>query len=262
VAVELKIKWEGIAPGLEHKRLSVGAFGEPLTLLLLALRRIATNIVAEAFEDRPPRGRLTNEAKRLDIEIGELVKESSGFDGTITVATAPYDTRPLFDLAESAGTQLLEALYSESQGIPRNASIQRYLRALPVGINRQTYWLHKNGTSLKEVSFGEPVLPELPADIPYIAEYLGNIIGVGFEPGRLEVRMKPDNGSPVTFGATSDQVESALALRDTKAKALVVVQGNVQRLLILQDAVKPRNRSTREAEIFERWNGALARLAK
>jgi hypothetical protein len=247
---------------LNAKRLSLGAFGEPLTLLLLALRRIATNIVAEAFDDRPPRGRLTSEAKRLDIEIGELIKDSSGFDGTITVATAPYNTQPLFDLAESAGSQLLDALDSESHGIPRNSSIQKYLRALPTGINRQTYWLHKNGKPLREVTFGEPVFPDLPVDVPYIAEYLGNIIGVGFEPGRFEVKIKPEDGGVVTLAATSDQVDSALSLRDTKARIIAVVHTNSHRLVVLQDAEKPLNRSTREAAVFEHWSGALARLAK
>jgi len=74
--------------------------------------------------------------------------------------------------------------------------------------------------------------------------------------------MKPEDGGVVTLAATSDQVDSALALRDKKAKIVAVVQANSHRLVILQDAEKPLNRSTREAAIFERWSGALARLAK
>jgi len=261
VAVELKIKWEGTAPGLEEKRLSLAAFGGPLNLLLAALRRIATNIVTEVFEEKA-RGRFADEAKRLDIEIGELVKGSSGFDGTITVATVPYDTLPLFDLALSAGTQLLEALDAERQGIAKSTGVRNYLRSLPIGIIRQTYLLHRNGTTVKEVSFGEAELPDLPVDLPHIVEYFGDIIGVGFEPGRLEVKMKPEMVPAVTLAATSDQVDSALGLRHTKVRAVTVVQGNLHRLLILQDAASPLNHSTREAAIFERWNGALARLAK
>ncbi len=261
MSVELKIKWEGTAPGLAEKRLSLSAFGESLTLLLTGLRRIATNVVGEAFEDRPPRGRFANAAKRLDIEIKELVKESSGFDGIITVATPPGDTLPLLDLAVSAGTQLLDALDSESRGVAKNASIRNYLRSLPIGITQQNYWLRQNGTILKHVSFGETALPDLPVDLPYVAEYFGNIIGVGFEPGRPEVKMKTEAGS-VTFAATSQQVDSALLLRHTKVRAVTVVQGNSHRLIILQDADLPLNSSTREAAIYERWQGALKRLAQ
>lgn len=262
MSVELKIKWEGFAPGLDEKRLSLSAFGEPLRLLLAGLRRIATNIVSEAFEDRAPRGRFANEAKRLDIEIRELVKESSGFDGIITVATAPNDIFPLFDLASNAGTQLLEALDSESRGVAKSASVRNYLRSLPTGITKQTYWLHRNGTTIKEVSFGEAVLPDLPVDLPYIAEYSGYIIGVEFEPGRPEVKMKTEAGSDVTFAATSAQVDSALDLRHTKATAVAVVQGKSHRLIILQEADRPLNHSTREVAIYERWEGALKRLAQ
>ena len=260
--VELKIKWEGSAPGLAEKRLSLSAFGDALTNLLAGLRRIATNIVGDAFEDASPRGRFANAARRLDIEITDLVRESSGFESIITVATPLGDTLPLLDLEVTAGTQLLDALDSESRGIAKNASIRRYLRALPVGLTQQNYWLHHNGTLLKHVSFGEALLPEMPTDIPYITRYLGEIVGVGFEPGRSEVKLKTEGGSTTTLIATPEQVDKALSLRHLKVRAIAVVESNAERLLIIQDAELPLNQSTREIAIYQRWEGALKRLAR
>jgi hypothetical protein len=262
VSVELKIRWEGTAPGLAEGRLSLGTFGEPLTLLLAGLRRIASNILSEAFENRPPGGRLANGARRLDIEINELITGSSGLVGTITVNTPPGETLPLIDLAVDASTQLLSALESESRGIPKSASVRRYLRSLPDGIAQQNYWLHKNGSELKHIAFGKTLLADAPIELPYLAEYYGNTIGVGFEPGRLEVRIKSEDSGLVTFTATSEQVESALNLRDKRVRAVAVVVANSYRLIILQEADRPLNQSTREEAVYQRWRGALKRLAQ
>jgi hypothetical protein len=57
-------------------------------------------------------------------------------------------------------------------------------------------------------------------------------------------------------------VETALQLRHTGVRAMAVVQGNSQRLLILQEAQARIHRFTRESAIFERWNGVLTRLAQ
>jgi hypothetical protein len=263
MAVELKIKWEGQAQGLPDKRLSLGAFGEPLTLLLAALRRIATNIVGNALEGRQTSvGRFANAARQLDIEIFDLVRDSSGFDGVITFTPPTGDNLPLFtDLAERAGGDLLDALEGESQGVARNSRVRDYLRSLPAGLSHQSYSLHRNGTILRQVSFGEALLPEFPHDLPYIAHYQGDIVGVGFEPGRSEVRIKTESGSVACF-AEPEQVNKALALRGTKILAVAVVQGNAHRLLVLQDAKTPLPTSTRERAVYDRWQGVLRRLAQ
>jgi len=261
VPLQLKISWEGTAPGLAENRLSLSAFGEPLTKLLTGLRRIATNIVSEAFEERQPKGRLTNAARQLDIEITNLIKGSSGFDSVITVTTPVGATMPLLDLGEIAGTQLLDALEFESRGRATNASVRNYLRSLPRGIARQDYSLHRNGAVLKHVSFGEALLPELPPELPYIGQHSGEIVGVGFEPGRPEVRMKTDTGT-LTLVATSEQVEAALRLRHLKVRAVTLVQGSLHRLLVLQESNLPLARLSREEAIYDRWQTVLKRLAQ
>src|SRR5262249_40141165 len=149
------------------------------------------------------RGRFANAARQLDIEIIELVKGSSGIESAITVSTPLGGTLPLLDLATSAGMQLLDALEAESRGIAKNAGVRKYLQTLPKGITQQNYQLHQNNTVLKQISFGEAVLPEMPADVPYITQHSGNVVGVGFEPGRPEVKIKSPGGT-VTLIATSE----------------------------------------------------------
>jgi hypothetical protein len=135
------------------------------------------------------------------------------------------------------------------------------LRSLPGGIVQQDYFLHRNGTVLKHVTFGEAAIPELPPDVPYIAHFHGEIIGVGFEPGRAEVKVKMD-GSTTTFTATGRQVEMALNLRNVQVQAVSVVLSGAHRLLILQPADKPIATSTRSEAVYGRWETVLKRLAQ
>jgi hypothetical protein len=259
--LELKIRWQGAAPGLTEKRLSLGAFADPLAKLLASLRRIASNIIGQAFDDRRPTGRFANAARQLDIEITDLLKDSSGFDSVITVTTPFGGTLPLLDLGESAGKLLLEALDAESRGVATDAIVRSYLRSLPNGIARQDYSLHRNGTVLRHISFGEATLPQLPPDVPYIAHFVGHIVGVGFEPGRSEVRVKADS-STLTFTAESRLVEAALHLRHIKIQAVAVTTAGTYRLLILQPADTPIATSTRAEAVYDRWQAVLKRLAQ
>jgi hypothetical protein len=49
----------GCRPRASEEAAKLSAFGEPLTILLAALRRIATNIVGDAFEEKDV-GRFAN----------------------------------------------------------------------------------------------------------------------------------------------------------------------------------------------------------
>src|ERR1035437_4908541 len=118
MAVKLEIVWEGDAPGLQEHRLSLGAFGDALTCLLAALRRIATNIVGDAVEGETAEvGRFANAARQLDIQIEEIKGHSSGFAGQVSIHSPQGEDMAVFDdLPQVAGTQLLEAVESESKG--------------------------------------------------------------------------------------------------------------------------------------------------
>lgn len=264
MAVQLDIVWDGEAPGLQDHRLSLGAFGDALTSLLAALRRIATNIVGNAMEGETAEvGRLATAARQLDIQIEAIKGGSSGFVGVVSIHTPQGESMQLFnELPETAGTQLLEAVESESKGILKNSAVRRYLRALPSGVYRQVYVLHDNGREFKRVELGSMAISEVLSDLPYLAEVHGRIVGVGFEPGKNEVRIKSDEGTHLTLMASSLHVDNALVLRNSHIKALAVIQESGSRLLRLQEADKGWSVPSREDAIFKRWEGLLRRLAQ
>lgn len=264
MAVQLDIMWEGDAPGLQEQRLSLGAFGDALTHLLAALRRIGTNIVGDAVDGETAEvGRFANAARQLDIQIDGIKKNSSGFAGLVSLHTPQGETMKLFDdLPETAGMQLLEAVESESKGVLKNAGVRRYLRALPVGVYRQLYVLHQNGHELKRVDIGGMTISDALSDLPYLAEVHGRIVGVGFEPGKNEVRIKSDDGHQLTLAATALHVDNALELRSAPIRAIAVMQESGSRLLRLQAASLGWSVPGRDEAVFARWDGLLRRLAQ
>jgi len=264
MAIQLDIEWDGSAPGLQDHRLSLSAFGDALTCLLAALRRIATNIVGDAVEGEAAEvGRFANAARLLDIQIENIKHGSSGFAGLVSIHTPQGENMQLFDdLPHAAGMQLLEAVEMESRGTLKNAGVRRYLRALPAGVYRQTYVLHQNGNEFKRVELGDMALSDLLSDLPYVAEVWGRIVGVGFEPGKNEVRIKSDDGRQVTLSASALHVDNALELRSSPVKALAVMQEGGSRLLRLRGADIPWSVPTREEAIFGKWDGLLRRLAQ
>jgi hypothetical protein len=98
----------------------------------------------------------------------------------------------------------------------------------------------------------------------FIQEVVGDIVGVGFEPGRDEVRLRAD---PTSFNcvATSDQVDKALELRGTPVRALLIQADNKTRLLRLGRPDDPPfvpSEEDVEQHLFKRWHELLTRLAK
>jgi len=263
---QLKIVWEGSAPGLVEHRLSIGAFGGPLTLLLAAVRRIASNKVSMATDEKLT-GRFADTARQLDIQISDLVEGSSGITGVCTFDPLPgVDTLLFFrELVEETTVTLLDALEAESKGHLRNTSVRKYLRSLPPGVARQTYTLHDNGRQVHDPVVIESMeLQDLPEDLPYFQQVTGNVVGVGFEPGRTEVRIKAEDEQPITLAATPAQVETALELRHSAVEVLAVA-GKQSRLLRVQPAGTPPFQITPdyiEKHIFQRWDELLRRLAE
>jgi hypothetical protein len=265
MASEIKIVWDGDVPGVPQHRLSVSAFGESLTQLLAALRRIATQMVSTAVEnERPKAGRFASLARQLDIEIISIEGSSTGFHGLVSFQQPP-DTLPLFaDLPERSVVELLDSIERESRGQPANWSVRRYLASLPPAITRQSYELTENGVTKKRVEIGSVVLTEVPEEFASLREISGDVVGVGFMPGRPEVRVRGESAT-AAFDSTDQQVEQALEIRHEKARALGVYDGKRNRLLRIEKASQARYAVTDEAieeHIFKRWDGAFARLAK
>jgi hypothetical protein len=265
MAYEIKIRWDGEVRGIADRRLSLAAFGEPLTQLLAALRRIANQMVTQAVEpERPASGRFANLARQVDIEITSIQGGSAGFDGIVTFAQPPNEL-PLFaDLAERASMTLLDSIIRETEGRPTNWPVRSYLNSLPPGITKQTYDLYEGGTLRKHVEIGNVTLAEVPEEFPFLREIDGHIVGVGFEPGKPEVRIKGDAAIAI-FGANAEQVEAALAIRHDAVRVFGVHAGKHSRLLRIGKSSDPRFVATPQAieeHIFQKWEGLFARLAK
>lgn len=265
MSVELKIRWDGEAPGLAEHRVSLGAFGEPLTLLLLAVRRIATQIVRTAVEgEAPETGRFSNLARKLDIELVNVEGNSAGVNAMISFHVEEAEAAVFADLPNRTASELLDAIDRETKGQPASGAVRKYLRSLPNGIRRQTYEVYDGGNRTKRVDIGAVRLAELPPDLPFLKEMEGNVVGVGFEPGKNEIRIRTENNSSVTLAAAPGQVERALEIRHEKVRTLSVHDGGKSRLIRLTDSRAPKFEVTREVEeeyIFGRWNDLLTRLA-
>lgn len=258
---ELKIRWDGDVPGLAEHRLSLDAFGEPLSLLLAALRRIATQMVSSAVE--PKIGRFANVARWIDIELVKISEGSSGPDALVVFHNPP-DELPLWaDIPTRATVEMLEALELESKGQVRNSAVRPYLRALPKTVRRQVYE-YTNGAAHKRVEIGDIALTDLPLELPTLRKMEGNIIGVGFEPGRTEVRIRTETTQP-PMAATPQAVEQALELRHDNVRTISVHAGTRARLVALRRSIDPDFKFDSQAatkHIFDRWDNVLRQLAK
>ncbi len=265
--IELKIVWEGEAPGVAEHRLSISAFGPALNELLRAYRRIASNMMrnAAAYAER---GRLNELANLLDIEIAQIEGNSVELSAVCTFSPPRGGQAQMFfpgDIPERASRELLESIEEESKGHPHNTSVRHYLAALPQGLTRQRYELHANGQVLHEPVIIEGLNLAAPTleDLPHLVEFVGSIIGVGFEPGTTEVRVKTED-EILRLAATMPLVERALELR-SEAVGGLAIRGRESRLLRLDIADREPFVLTRElAEeyVFDRWDALLRRLAQ
>ena len=265
MSVELKIKWDGDVVGLAEHRLSIGAFGLPLYKLLMAIRRAASNIVRDAVDMREVSvGRFASDADRIDIEIQSLVTGSSGIQGLVEMQYPPPGMQipfPFDKLPEQATDRILDAIDKEIRGTLSNKGVRSYLESLPHGITKQEYAMSVDGEVKRLVSFGIPSLPEPITELPHLAEMLGKVIGVGFEPGRNWVRIQGDTGE-VTLNAEAASVDIALEMRNSDVRALYVSSGDHRRLLRMTRPDEPRKRLDVDKVVFRKWHSVLEALAQ
>ncbi|MHB8391124.1 MAG: hypothetical protein ACYDBH_16335 [Acidobacteriaceae bacterium] len=266
MASKMHITYDGNVPGLADHRLSVDSFGKPLEYLLAALRRIATQIVGSAIEgENPSVGRFATLARQIDIDLVGIEEGSCGLAAELAFRPPPNELAIFADLPERAAEELLTDIERESRGQLTHSSVRRYLRSLPTGLTHQVYELFDTGgRSKSRVELGEIKLTEIPEELPYLVEHEGKIVGVGFEPGRPEVKIKSELGV-LQAEATTQEVESALKLRNETVRLLAVQNGKKTKFLTLNVSSAPRFQVTPEAtarHIFDRWSEAFARLAE
>lgn len=262
VNIQLDIKWDGPISGLSDHRLSLTAFGPALEKLLTAAKRIASNTLTRAGEPSET-GRLAKLAHSIDIQIGGITEGSSGIATLVTFdAPSLYQNDLFFSLPEKVGLELVDSIEAESRGEYRNSAVRQFLAALPRTLTSHNYKLHENGRLIKDVTLGEVNLPEGTLLLPYLQEIVGMVTGVGFDPGRDEVRLKSDDAQQVTAVADVQQVNKALGLRHEKVRALVLQQPELgARLLRLTESESRRDVYSEDEYIFGRWDRAFQELA-
>ena len=233
-------------------------------LLLAALRRIATQMVSTAIEgEQPKSGRFANVARWIDIELVSIAEGSAGPDALVVFHNPPDELNLWGDIPSRATIELLDAIEVESKGQARNGAVRNYLRALPPKLHHQVYE-YTNGAASRRVEVGAIDLTVLPPDLPFLKEMEGYVVGVGFEPGRPEVRIKTET---MTTSLTSapEIVDQALELRHDRIRILSVHVASRARLISLNRSTDPRFVFSPEAveeHIFRRWDVLLERLAK
>ena len=257
---QLDIVWEGSVRGLTQHRVSLTEFGPAMTQLLVATRRITSQILLNAHEATEV-GRLANAAKHMDIELVSVKEGSSGFESVLAFETPDNQDLLFGRLVEDVGSELMEAVRLESEGVYRNSAVRKYLALLPKGLEHQSYRLHDNGREIKRVEVGAMRLPAIPIPSAALLQATGNVVGVGFEPGKPEVRIK---GEGVTFTATASerQIEKALKSRGQEVSALAVASEAGSRLIALKTAdEREARRGKAAAAVFSKWQGAFKALA-
>ncbi|WP_437601230.1 hypothetical protein [Sorangium sp. So ce590] len=239
--MELKITFDGDEPGLAQHRLSLSSFGEPLKLLLSALQRTASGILASALEDPDygtRGGRLASDAKLLDLELASVERGSAAPTFVCTAHPGTQlDLRSFDMLGEQAVQRLVQDLDAERQGKSVNGSARKYLRSLPAGVLVQRYAAYADGKLLAEVQFGELSLAADPVQAARLVRLRGRITSVGFDPGSNYIALKTSRGV-VRCAASSEQVERAIPLRHKDVIA-AVLNGQKPTLIWVLDAAAP-----------------------
>lgn len=265
---QLQIKFEGDVRGIASGRLSLTAFVEALKELVTAYKRTAEHIIDEAVDlEAGKGGRFKGEAKRLDIEIQSISDGCVSMVAVCTSETPPKANYKLFDdLAERAALDLLNHIEEESKGRMSSRYARKYLAALPPGLTRQTYQL--NGRKVVIDTMQLPELTDWPGGLRAIT---GRIAGVGFEPGRPEVRLMADvdgeETTLVTAATSRELVEEALRLRDRRVAAMVVWRKKKPTTELLwlrdvEDELFVPSPDERLELLFANWYHTLERLAR
>jgi hypothetical protein len=107
--------------------------------------------------------------------------------------------RPLIDdLPDRALSVFMEDIARESQGAPAHYRVRKFLKSLPVGLTRQTYIHRSAGAEVRTIEVGSMSIAETPVRT-HLVELAGVLVGVGFEPGRYEIKVRANTGELVTF---------------------------------------------------------------
>ena len=260
----LNLVLEGNAPGLPEHALSISAFGTALFRLVGALQRIGSGLVKDAAgENYGARGgRQTLAGRSIDVELVSLQWNSPLNIGMRVVErpVAGVNLNLFDDFTARTTDRFLEAVEAESKGRPYNMLVRRFLAAIPPEVTSQSYFADTG----KRVTVRTVELPEILPPLPYLVELTGAVVGLAFEPGKPEVKIKTADGTTFTCSATNAQVEEALVYRGAAVR-LFALRGHKNRVLAIGPVDKPfsaPSADAREEYLFAMWGDLLKRLAE
>jgi hypothetical protein len=258
----IRIMWDGDVPGLAEHRLSLAHFGPCLPALLRAWRRIATGVIREATDE----GRFARLIEALDLQLSVLGEGSVDASFEAVVHTPMFGTYPLpSDLLERCGLRLFDALEREARGEPTNKAVRDFLAKVPSGVTKQDYSLLRDGVAIARVALGATTIVDDAVALPSLAKLTGTVVGLGFEPGPLEVTILPDGEKPVRCTASRAQVQQAMAFPGRKVRVMIARDGKSNRLLWLVDEQQPYPDSTAESRVehlLSRWAETIRLLGE
>lgn len=270
MTAEIRIRFDGAAPGLGAGRLSLAAFLPALTNLLHAYRRIGSNMIvaAEDPEHGVKGGRLAKAATALDLEIGAIHHNCLVIEAVPTSQPIAGEHPTLFnELPRIAGERLLEDIDAESKGLSRNGLVRKYLREMPPGVTKQTYTLREGGRELRTVEVTEvAVVNDDVTLLPTLREFTALPTGVVFASERPMVKLSAEGeGLSSWYLGSAKHVDTVLAHRGAPVRVLAmfgaVSTPRILRMRVGADSLAPASPETINRRIFTDWRKALELLA-
>ena len=265
MSAQLRVVWEGSAPGLAEKRLSLLAFGPALNALLKAAKNVARRQVAAARgEEYDPE--TATKSSLVDLQVSAFTGGSA--DTMLEVVPIPSAIGGA-SLFEDFGAEIVRdlrlSLEHESSGRRRDRFVSEYLSSLPSGLTRQSYTIIIDGKAEEPLEIREMTLLELPPPPTALVIVKGIVEGVSFgEKGEPGIRFAPWTGKVLSLIATKAQVEDAVRLRHEKTQALVLMTARPRLMWVRKEdaPVFSMTDDERRLHFMSRWAGVLTELAK
>lgn len=274
----IEVKFDGSVRGLERHRLSLEAFGDSFPQLVKSIRRCASAVLRE--EGRPGTlegssyggkgGRLAEEAKRIDVEIGSMEDGSLilsfflTFASPATGATMDMFNHPPSDLPQKTAVRFVQGIDSEARRLDTSSQpARKFLKSLPEDLTVQEYKVFQGEDLLYETNLGGVSLEALPDDMPRVSLVTGLVTAVGFHPGNSKITIKPKKGPSISGATTPEQVDRALKCRGHSVRAVFVGLPSRWKLLRLDEVrTKPLSREERDEFLLKRWGSLLKRMGE
>jgi hypothetical protein len=267
--VEFKVRFDGTTEGFATHRLSLAAFKVVLPRLIDAIQFTAEVAGRQGEIDGADVVKTGQIGKSIDLEIDSISGGSVTLNCILTVmagAVVPSD------LPERTAKTFIGFLQASELPIPSgNAAVSKYLISLPAGVTTQDYQALADGVEFaayKIETKREVAAPVLPT--PRMVTFTATIYGNVYRKTRERVILTTEHGKKYTCRATPEMVNKAVALREDKVTATLLLRpdvGNatVATLVALRAASEPLRVPSveeRNAHLFKKWAGALELLAE